>query len=416
MYWLLLFALSLVLLSLFSPSVRLWIWKIWKWNQGRWLAYRARRNNETDPRKTGDALDSGYNDIRAHYRKRVKRDIEKFRRGKQNRVLKRFGTLKNMCDHVARRIAELKTLLSEEKESPSRDRPRIKGLLYYSVATLLAIADIAITFMALQSLNYPVLFLLPSAFMLGIVGFLAGDFLGKNIEPAQKNPNPEKNRMAIILLATFSFLYCVIFGTIRFLYTQRDPSVPLALNIFGSYGFIFVVVGCAVMLGWLHEGMTTKERLEEAENRLNRLNSAFERCDRHGSTLTSAFRTRISALEEESKEVRGRFRDGFDSAWRDRAPYGVQPFDSALFKKGDDDSCYDCLIWPDPPRKLVRMTTVDPEPRDLDRYLDPVKAPEVRPQDQKSTNSSPKLEAIPQVQVYSQGQSPARSSRPPKIG
>lgn len=416
MYWLLIFALLLVIFSLFFPSVRLWVWKIWKWHQGRRLAYRARKNNATDSRKTGDALDSGYNDIRTHYRKRVKREIEKFRRGKQNRVLKRFATLKNMYEHVARRVEELKTLLNEEKESPPRDRPRIKGLLYSSVATLLAIADIAITFMALQSLNYPVLFLLPSAFMLGIVGFLAGDFLGRNIEPAQKNPNPEKNRMAIILLGAFSFLYCLIFGTIRFLYTQRDPSVPLALNIFGSYGFIFVVVGCAVMLGWLNEGKTTKEKIEEAENRLNRLNTALERCDGHGSTLTSAFKTRMSALEEESKEVRGRFLDGFDSAWRDRAPYGVQRFDSALFGKGDDDSCNDCLVWPDPPRVLVRMKTVDPEPRDLDRYLDPVKTPDAQAQAQNSTNSSSKLNAIPQVQVEFQGQSSARSSRPPKIG
>lgn len=415
MYWLLLLALSLVLFSLFFPAVRLWIWKIWKWQQGRWLAYRARKNNETDPRKTSYALDAGYNDIKAHYRKRVKRDIEKFRTGKQNRVLKRIATLKKMCEHVEHRIKDLKSLLNEENESPSRDRPRIKGLLYYSVATLLAIADIAITFMALQSLNYPVLFLLPSAFMLGIVGFLAGDFLGKNIEPAQKNPNPEKNRMAIILLATFSALYCIIFGTIRFLYTQRDPHVPLALNIFGSYGFIFVVVGCAVMLGWLHEGMTTKERIEEAEGRLNRLKTSLERCDRHGSTLTSAFKTRMSALDEESKEVRGRFHDGFDSAWRDRAPYGVQAFDSALFNKGDDDSCFDCLVWPDPPRELKRITTVEQERYDLDRYLEPAPSPESPPQRQNSSNSLLKVGANPQVQAKPQSQ-PSAHNRPPKIG
>ncbi len=364
-FWLIVIAIAFII-SLFFRPVRVWLWGTWQRFQGYVLGRRAEKY--VDTRRAGAEIDHRFNNIKDHYLKETVRDIQRFTNGDQKRVLKRLSTLRKYQEVTIARQIELEEQLAEESKNPPRERPRIKGILYYSVACLLALADIAITFMSLQALNYPVIFLLPSAVMLGVIGFLAGDFLGKNIEPAQKNPNKDKNRMAIILLASFSLLYCVVFGTMRFVYTQHDPTVPLTLNIFGSYGFISIIVGCSVMLGWLHEGITTKERLAQVKAYRARLEVGLERCDKQGAKMTEAFRAHLLSLESESALVRSQFRSGFDSSWTGRAPYGVEAPDSPL---GFDEEMLKSLTWPDPPSGVVTLKPREKKTVDYTRYEEP---------------------------------------------
>jgi hypothetical protein len=362
LFWLVLIA-AVVVIALFFRPVRVWLWGTWLRFRGILLGHRATRY--TDTRRVGAELDHNFHDVKYHYLKETVRDIQRWTSGPQKRLLKRLGTLRVYEKQVTAQQEELEKQLEEEQQNPPRERPRIKGLLYYIVATLLAIADIAITFMCLQALNYPVIFLLPSAVMLGLIGFLAGDSLGKNIEPAQKNPNKEKNRMAIVILAVFSVLYCSIFGTMRFLYTQHDSSVSPLLNFVGSYGFIAIIVGCSVMLGWLHEGITTEEQLAYVKARRARIEVSIDRCDKHGAKLTDAFRAHLLALESESALVRSQFRSGFDSAWTGRAPHGVESPASPLEY---DEDILKSLTWPNPPNQTVTLKPRGPAIVDYSGY------------------------------------------------
>jgi hypothetical protein len=358
------------------------------------LGHRAARY--TDTRRVGAEIDQNFHVIKYHYLQETVRDIQRWTNGPQKRLLKRLGTLRVHEKKFAARQEELERRLEQEQLNPPRERPRIKGLFYYVVATLLAIADIAITFMCLQALNYPVIFLLPSAILLGLIGFLAGDFLGKNIEPAQKKPNKEQNRRAIVLLAIFSVLYCVVFGTMRFLYTQHDPSVSPMLNFVGSYGFIAIIVGCSVMLGWLHEGVTTDERLAYVKARRARIEVSIDRCNKQGAKVTDAFRAHLLTLESESALVRSQFRNGFDSAWRGRAPYGVESSASPLQY---DEDMLKSLTWPNPPDQLVTLQPRSPMIADYTRYDEGT--PHVtQPRPAPSRPASPPGVATPSSQAY----------------
>ena len=213
---------------LFRP-VRGWMWGTWLWFKGLLLGKRAARYD--DVRRPGAEIDDNYNEIKARYVNAGLTDIKRWTSGPQKRLTKRLGQLKKAKEETQERETELEQKRLEERQNPPRERPRFKGPFYSVVAVLLAVADVAITFMCLQSLDYPGTFLIPSAIILGIIGYLAGEYLGRNIEPAQKNPNKEKNRVAIVLFASFSVMYCIILGTIRFLYTQRDASVSLELKL-----------------------------------------------------------------------------------------------------------------------------------------------------------------------------------------
>lgn len=372
--WVLIVVALVCIALLFPPvrrfvrPVRIWVWGTWLWFSGFRLGRRAPKF-ETDSRRVGDSIDNMYENVKSHYLKEAGQNIKNWTSGPQQRLVRRLRTLETQLGAAIDKQKELKERLEKEQENPPRDRPRIKGFIYGVVALLLAAADIAITFMCLQALNYPVIFLLPSALMLGIIGFLAGDYLGKNIEPAQTNPNNEKNQRAIILLGSFSLFYCIVFGTMRFIYTQHDPSVPLVLNMFGSYGFIAVIVGCSVMLGWLHEGITTLEQLSSITARITRIEISLQRCDRQGATMTEAFRAHLLSLESESAIVRSRFRNGFDSAWLGRAPYGVESPHSPL--EFDEDMLKN-LTWPNPPDEMVTMKVRPKKITDLTRYVEPV--------------------------------------------
>ncbi len=354
---------------LFRP-VRGWMWGTWLWFKGLLLGKRAARYD--DVRRPGAEIDDNYNEIKARYVNAGLTDIKRWTSGPQKRLTKRLGQLKKAKEETQEREAELEQKRLEERQNPPRERPRFKGPFYSVVAVLLAVADVAITFMCLQSLDYPVIFLIPSAIILGIIGYLAGEYLGRNIEPAQKNPNKEKNRVAIVLFASFSVMYCIILGTIRFLYTQRDASVSLELNFFGSYGFIAIIVGCAVMLGWLHEGVTTEELLLQVRKRRARIEMAMDRCDKQGAKMTDAFHAHLLALESRSTLMRSQFRNGFDRAWLGRAPYGVQTPDSPL-DYGED--LLNSLTWPDPPRLNVSVKSRPKRIVDLSPYEEPEPPP-----------------------------------------
>lgn len=379
-FWIVFTAAAAIFLGwlLFRP-VRGWMWGTWLWFKGLLLGKRAGRYD--DVRRPGAEIDDHYNEIKSRYVNAALTDIKRWTSGPQKRLIKRLGTLRKAKEEAQEREAELQLKRAEERQNPSRERPRFKGPFYWVVAVLLALADVAITFMCLQSLDYPVIFLIPSAFILGIIGYLAGEYLGKNIEPAQKQTNKEKNRIAIVLFATFSVMYCIILGTIRFLYTQHDASVSPALNFFGSYGFIAIIVGCSVMLGWLHEGITTEELLLQVRKRRARIDMAIDRCDKQGAKMTDAFHAHLLVLESRSTVMRSQFRNGFDRAWLGRAPYGVQTPDSPLDYEED---MLTSLTWPDPPRSNV---AVKPRPKrivDLSPYEEPEHPaqrtlPEVKP-------------------------------------
>lgn len=422
LFWFVLTA-AVIIIALFFRPVRIWLWGMWFWFKGLLLGKRAA--GYTDVRRVGAELDHTFHNIKYHYLKKTVRDIQSWTGGPQQRLLKRLGTLRKNKEEIAAQQAELEQKVAEERQNAPRERPRIKGLLYSIVAVLLAIADIAITFMCLQALNYPVIFILPSAIMLGLIGFLAGDFLGKNIEPAQKNPNKEKNRMAIVLLGAFSGVYCLVFGTMRFLYTQHDPSVSLALNIFGSYGFISIIVGCSVMLGWLHEGITTEERLTHVKARRARIEVGIDRCDKQGAKMTDSFRAHLLALESESALLRSQFRSGFDNTWPGRAPYGVESPASPLEY---DEDMLKSLTWPDPPSGTV---TLKPRPAtivDYTRYEEPTPAivspaPVPTPKLQDPVPAPQQVRPTPQVaapratvQPPSRPLTPAFDDGPPPIG
>lgn len=406
--WLLLIAALVIIALLFRP-VRVWLWGNWLWFKGILLGRRAK--HYIDVRRAGAELDESYHGIKYRYMRKAVRDIQRWTGGPQKRLLKRLGTLRIQADTVAKQQIELEKKLEEERQSEQRERPRVKGQLYYIVATLLAIADIAITFMCLQALNYPVIFILPSAVMLGLVGFLAGDFLGKNIEPAQKNPNKEKNRMAIVLLGAFSSLYCIVFGTMRFLYTQHDSSVSPVLNFVGSYGFIAIIVGCSVMLGWLHEGVTTEERLAYVKARRARIEVNIDRCDKQGAKMTEAFRAHLLDIETESASIRTQFLNGFNSAWLGRAPYGVESSKSPLEY---DEDMLKSLTWPDPPSGTVTLKLRPVIIVDYSKYDEPTPllgqphGPQPRPAQTTPRSASPAA-VPPPVQPH-----PAKSSAAPQ--
>ena len=419
-FWILFIAAVCIFIGwlLFRP-VRGWMWGTRLWFEGRLLGKRAGRYE--DARRPGAEIDDNYNEVKTWYVNAGLTDIKRWTSGPQKRLIKRLGTLRKAKEETQEREAELEQRRAEERQNPPRERPRFKGPFYWVVAVLLALADVAITFMCLQSLDYPVIFLIPSAIILGIIGYLAGEYLGRNIEPAQKNPNKEKNRIAIILFATFSVMYCIILGTIRFLYTQRDAGVSPALNFFGSYGFIAIIVGCSVMLGWLHEGITTEELLLQARKRRARIDMAIDRCDKQGAKMTDAFHAHLLALESRSTLMRSQFRNGFDRAWLGRAPYGVQTPDSPL-DYGED--LLTSLTWPDPPRLNVSLKSRPKRIVDLSPYEEPERAPKavVRSQQgQRSLqpNAAPAVTQAPVAVKPQPGSGPTGTTAqdgPPPIG
>jgi hypothetical protein len=192
-----------------------------------------------------------------------------------------------------------------------------------------------------------------------------------------------KHLQSIIFLISANVVICGIAGTIRFSYTRRElhgdiitttvSSVQphghanIGMDIISSYGILVAIILASVVLGWLHQGVTTAERLASVKRRCARLELLIKRANRTGLRATEAFQAHVMALQNESAVLRSRFHDGFDRTWKGRTPRGVQTPASPL---EGVDTILKGLTWP-PSISRIEWPQQDVEIVDLDKYIDP---------------------------------------------
>jgi hypothetical protein len=345
------------------------------WLSGTWLWFRGwqlgRSKSQADLQNVSLALDNGLAGPKRRYENRSNAHIERWLRTKHHRLANAYSDLQKKLVVTEERQKELEEQIADPGRVIS-ERPRVKDAPYYTFAVLLAFSDIAFTFLCLQALMLPIIFLLPAAFLFGIAGFFIGDMLGKNIDPqaqsSRQRTSMEKRRTTVYLLSAAAVLYCTVLGTLRFLYTQHAGNGTVAINLVASYGVIVFIVVCSAILGWAHEGETLEERLAKVKQRKARFAIRAERCNKSGQKETEAFHAHLQKLDSASAILRTRYRQGFDSAWNGKPPYGVESASSPLLL---EEKLLQKIAWPpvgDAVAPPVRRERVDV---DLAKYVDP---------------------------------------------
>jgi hypothetical protein len=362
LFWLILISLCIVFALCFRP-IRIWLRSVYLYRRGADLAHKATKFAEYA--RVGHALDQGYNNEKSRYKKKISNEYGHWGRWTQAPIEKRVETLTALLADAEKQQRELEFKLAEEKLTAPRQRIRVRDGFYYPAAGLLFIADIGFTYLCVQVLGLSPLFIFPMALILGGASWFLGDALGKEIEPELEPRTPAEHRkhlQSIIFLISANVVICGIAGTIRFSYTRREmhgdmittsvSSVQsqghanLGVDLISSYGILIAIILASVVLGWLHQGMTTAERIAALKRRCARLQLLIKRANRTGL----------------------RFHDGFDRTWKGRTPRGVQTPASPL---EGVDTILKGLTWP-PSMSRIEWPQQDVEIVDLDRYYDTV--------------------------------------------
>jgi hypothetical protein len=199
---------------------------------------------------------------------------------------------------------------------------------YIALTVPIAIGDVGFTFVAFELWDFPVVLLVPTAILFGLLGVVFGHFAGHAVHAR------ERIRAGVII--TFCLLYALVLGSMRYAYMSRQNHDALAANVISSWGVIVVLVAASAVLASQLRYRSSVERARLAESRERRLR---ERALQHGKLMTEALTARIKEKFAFTSALINAYRRGFNLLWRGEPPAVPEPVFSVPSQ----------IVWPPAP-------------------------------------------------------------------